>query len=597
MEASVSRPAAASPWTRAVDLLERLPASPLFAYGSIFAIQAKVLWGIWIYRDLSPGDTGSYFDMARNWAQHFLVDPAFYPAYHVLWGSMTWVIPDPYSVTIVHRVLIVFGTTLLLLAVLRRLLTPGIAWALALWWAVLPVNYDVLYEIHLFGALAGLAIALVALRWSGLAGRSAVFGLLLAASLLVRNEDIVAAFTFGVIWLGYEGWRLRKRSGPPVSRLAAAVVIPLLSFAALIGVLQWRSTSSESVFSQLSHKHRVNVCQAYAQELWQAGDRLVANPEAQCFAYTLRDFGVKFPSLPQAIADNPGAMARHFARNAKLVPAGLEVDLFNAKYGSTSEASNPDYIPVSNGSWVVLAGSIAVLAIIVSGVVLVWKDRRRWWDGWIRQRAWGWAAMVSLGSSALYAALLTRPRPSYMFPLSVLIFALIGMSLVVIVSRLGLPARWRAAIPVLAVAAFILVPPHYRHGYQNPQIGSGQRLKEAVSRLEPYRTLLTGGHTLLGEYPTTVACQYVGQTDPCWPVSWNNPIGQNLAPELAGKNEQSFSPRPIDVIYADEAVFREDPSVRSQLDRLVGHGWHEVSPASQGSNWMLLARDRRATSS
>src|SRR3954453_15358251 len=126
---------------------------------------------------------------------------------------------------------------------------------------------------------------------------------------------------------------------------------------------------------------------------------LAANPHAQCFEYTLRDFGVKFPSLLQAIEKNPGAMGRHFLTNAGLVPAGLEIDLFNAKYGSTSEASNPDYIPVHRGSWLVLGGSILVLVLLGTGAVLLWRERRRWWDEWIRERVWGWAAMAAMGTS------------------------------------------------------------------------------------------------------------------------------------------------------------------------------------------------------
>jgi hypothetical protein len=78
----------------AVDRLEREPGarklvvwldaaagSRLFAYGSVLLIQAKVLWGIWHYRDLSAGDTSNYFVMAAGWADHRWVDPLFSPLY------------------------------------------------------------------------------------------------------------------------------------------------------------------------------------------------------------------------------------------------------------------------------------------------------------------------------------------------------------------------------------------------------------------------------------------------------------------------------------------------------------------------------------
>src|SRR4051812_17280956 len=120
MEATVSRPAADATGTRLLDRLTRIAASAPFAYGSILAIQAKVLWGIWNYRDLTPGDTAAYFVAASQWADHLRVSAVFYPLYHVLWGSLMWIVSDPYAVTILHRILIAIGTTLLLLAVLRR---------------------------------------------------------------------------------------------------------------------------------------------------------------------------------------------------------------------------------------------------------------------------------------------------------------------------------------------------------------------------------------------------------------------------------------------------------------------------------------------
>jgi hypothetical protein len=535
--------------------------------------------------------------MASRWADHLLVDPGFYPLYHMLWGSMQWFVPDAYSVTILHRVLIALGTTALFLAVMRWLLTPGIAWALAVWWAVLPINYDVLYEIHLFGALAGLAIALVALRWSGLTGRAVTFGLLLSSALLVRNEYIVAAAVFGVIWGGYELWRVRQGTGLPWRTLAKAAAIPILAFAVLIGLASWRNGARGSVFSELSRKHEVNVCQVYAQSLWQNGDLLAHNPHAQCYLYTQRDFGQKYPSLTEAVAENPGAMARHFARNAKLIPAGLEIDFFNSKYGSIAEASNPDYIPINQGSWPVLAGSIGIVLVIVIGAVLIWTERRRWWEDWLRVRVWGWASLAAMATSAIYAALLTRPRPSYMFPLGILIFAALGMSLVAIARRLGVPERARALLLPLALVAVILIPSHYRDGYSNPQIGPGERLRTAVSRLDPYRSQIQGGHRgLLAVYPATSACEYVGRSDPCDPVSWNGDLAQSLGPELAGQEQENFEPIPVNLIYADEYVFTADPGMRSRLNGMVGHGWRRVAPSSPDAPWMLLARDPPSSS-
>ena len=35
--------------------------SRAFAYGSLLALQAKIVWGVWNWKDLTAGDTSSYF--------------------------------------------------------------------------------------------------------------------------------------------------------------------------------------------------------------------------------------------------------------------------------------------------------------------------------------------------------------------------------------------------------------------------------------------------------------------------------------------------------------------------------------------------------
>jgi len=338
----------------------------------------------------------------------------------------------------------------------------------------------------------------------------------------------------------------------------------------------------------------VNLCQVYAIGLWQSGDVRVPNPAAECGAYTLPDFGQARPSLTEATVENPGAIARHFARNADLLPGGLELGLFNAKFGSIAPASNPDYITVDRGSWLVLAGSIAVVVVIGIGAVLIWTDRRRWWEEWIRDRVWGWIVLAAMGSTALYAALQTRPRPSYLFPLTILVFAALGTSLLAIARRLGVGQGWRAVIPPLAAVALLLIPNHYRAGYANPQIGPGDRLEEAVSRLEPFRGELHGeDRGLLAVYPATDACNYVGRSDPCTGVTWNDPIGENLELELAGRNQNFFRTVPVDFVYADEYAYTADPGLQGRLNGLLRRGWHRLAPSSP-SGWMLLGRDRPA---
>jgi hypothetical protein len=67
-----------------------------------------------------------------------------------------------------------------------------------------------------------------------------------------------------------------------------------------------------------------------------------------------------------------------------------------------------------------------------------------------------------------------------------------------------------------------------------------------------------------------------------------------LTPELAGREQADIRSTPVDFIYADEAAFAEDPTLRSRLDELLSQGWRRVAPASP-SSWMLLERQGPAS--
>jgi len=97
----------------------------------------------------------------------------------------------------------------------------GIAWALAVWWAILPINYDVLYEVHLFALLPELVAVLIALAWTGLRMRAGVFAVLLASTFLMRNEVVIAVMVWAAAWIVYEV-RARRQGTPTAPRRHAS---------------------------------------------------------------------------------------------------------------------------------------------------------------------------------------------------------------------------------------------------------------------------------------------------------------------------------------------------------------------------------------
>ncbi|MFL5906010.1 MAG: hypothetical protein ACJ75Z_00245 [Solirubrobacterales bacterium] len=570
---------------RIFEGLDRVAESPWFAYGSILAIQAKLLCGIWRYRDLSPGDTSNYFIQAQAWADHRWVDPLFSPLYTSLWGTLLSFVHDIYATTIAHRVIIVLLVSLLVLVVLRRLLSPGIAWLIAVWWAVLPVNYDTLVEVHLFSLIPVLIAALVALRWSGRGMRAAVFGVLLVGAILQRNELVVAAG----VWLGicvvYElGERRGQERGTPVLRRVAPYALALVASFLLLLLSISRAPQELSVgewVDRAQYKQDFALCQHYAVGYQQRhhADGNIAWQHCQMFMQ--RDFDSPTPSFFEALASNPSAMATHFGWNLRLSPYAAQLALFDGISGSRRH--DPDYIPVHEGSALVLVASLALAVFLAVGLWLLWVRRRHWWEDWIRERAWGWAVLGSVGAMSIWVGITTHPRPSYLFPLSFSGMAVIGMCAMAIVDRWPGLGRLRAGLPVAAVLLVVLVPNHYRSGYSNPLFGPGRPVADMVSRLEPYRDRLAGSDTRLLARNAYEACNYLEPVSPCTPEQIGL-IGPGTATPAVWVDRQG-----IDLIYADEEMLSK-ASTRRILDRLQQEGWRRIAPAQPGTGWLLLGR-------
>src|SRR3954471_16692484 len=574
----------------AVARLDRVARSAWFAYGSIFLVQARVLWGIWRYRDLSGGDSSNYFVYATAWTHHRLVDPLFSPLYSVFWGSLRWVIDDPYAATIAHRVVIALAVTLLVLAVLRRLLSPGIAWALAAWWAILPVNYDTLNEVHLFSLIPILVAALVALRYAGPRMRGAVFGILLGGAVLQRNEILVAALIWLIVCAGYE-WRARRdahrrgEAATPLPRVLTPFGIATVTVALLAALVIWRSRivlSAGQWIDRAETKQEQALCQHYAVGYLQRRRADTSTGWVHCETFMQRDFGSATPSFFEALASNPGAMATHFRWNATLAPYEMQLALFDRSSGS--EFHDPDYVPVRTGSAIALAGSLFVLAFVVLGARLLWVERRRWWTTWIRERAWGWAVLGCAALLGIWVAITTHPRPAYVFSLNFALFAAIGMSAMAVADRWPATKRVRASIPVVALLLIVLIPSHYQRGYVNPLLGPGREAAAMVSRLEPYRSGLEGqGTTLLGPY-SFEACNYLVPDDPCR----GSRVGV-LGPSGTTPSEW-LDRNGVDLIYANRTNLA-DPTTRLALAALQRHGWRRIAPAHPGSaDWLFLGR-------
>jgi hypothetical protein len=485
MEVTVNPPLEVAPpsrWVRLGALVER----PWFAYLTILLLQLGIVRMSWQNRDLTSGDTSGYVLFAWSWITDWQVNFAWSPLYTAFYGSMFYLTSDVVTATMLHRLLIVCAAALLVCALMRRLLPAGIAWWITVWWVVLPINFNTLYEVHLFAVLPILAAWLAALAIPGPWGRGLCLGTLGGATVLVRAELSIAFLLFSLCCMVYEwrAWRTaRGRSGAVWRTQFLAYAVPLLAAAALCTFFYKRSMiKHQALRDTLSHKHTLNMSQVfsfgYQQRHPEAGSE---SPWDEFHDLMRRHFGVAELTLAKMIARNPRAVLEHVLWNFSLTPNGLQVLLFNA----TSGSENPDYAPVHTHSEYVLWLSALVGLVWCAGAYVLVRRREEWWQTWLQPRAMAWCAMLAVSAVSIAVIATQRPRPSYLFGLSITLMAATGTCLMVLAAKLRMP-RWLAGMTPFAMIAFVLAAPlAYQHRDHQPPT-----LQTLVQRMEPYKRLM-----------------------------------------------------------------------------------------------------------
>lgn len=554
------------------------------SYLLVALIQAKVLWNSWIYRDLTSGDTSYYFLLgAYPWYDKLADNIVWSPVYTSFYGSVLMLTGGQvYAATILHRIIIVMVATLGVLAVARRLLPPAIALLIALWWAVLPINFDTLYEVHLFALLPILAAWLLATSdtvWR----RGAALAMLLVATVLSRNELIVASFIYGIGCLIQE-IVARKRglvSGERAWEHYAVIYgIPLLVALAACLFFYWRSDTPYSVTKAMAEeKHTLNMCQVYAFG-YQQRHPWPLNPWTECQPLMQATFGDSLPTLRQMIQSNPSAVWEHFKWNLSLIPFGLQVALFDRMSGTI----NPDYSPVTS-SPSALYLSLATLALVGTAAAIALREGERW-RGWLLQRADAWSVMFAICCVAGPIILTQRPRPSYLFADTIIIMLVIGTALHVLVQRWRLESPLRVTATLGGLLLLVMIPPYY------PRHASGRPIHDNFEILEPFAPSLRkiDDRIVLGDYSTELA-NYSrfpkgSSLDYGVLVDWNRQEELSDFLDRRGINVAYFQPRTmaglLNELHARQLLLQPE----SQCWQRLGQG------RTQSGEWLLIRRDR-----
>jgi hypothetical protein len=565
----------------AADWLSR----PWPAYLSLLALQLKVLWGDWRYRDLTYGDTASYFRLAARWYEDGQVHIAWSPLYTAYFGSLRKLAADVYAIVEFHRLLVVFAVAALVLALTRRLLPAPIAWATAAWWTLLHVNFNVMYEVHLFSLLPTLGSLVLLASPPNPWRRGVALGILVASTALVRNELIVTTGLLAIICLAWEVWRGRPdradaRTSNSWNRRYAAYGLPVAVAIGLVLLFYSRSFVTGQPLSEASErKHRLNMCQVIAFSYQQRHPEWTGSPWTECQPLMQKLFAKEEPSLGEAIQRNPEAVVEHFVWNSRLLPDGIQVSLFNATFGSIS----PDFVRVPTGNIWALAASITVATLLAIGGVLLVKEWPHLWPTIVRPSLLGWLGLFSSAAVVFLIIPIERPRPEYLYPLTFTLMTVTGLSAYLILRKLASLQALHLAYPILVVSSLIAAPLHW-NGEHLPS----RPLLEQYRQLSPYADLIANPNAvfLKGAYAFEIY-SYLGRASGRtlgYTSLLNRPPGVS-AREILDRDK-------VNLFYLDEFMLTQmESNVAEQafLGDPGGHGWKVVALSDfPRRRWRLL---------
>ncbi len=463
-------------------ILSYLGESSWVAYAAIFLLQVKVMLYIWEYRDLTEGDTSYYYVEVFNWLDKFKGSIVWSPIYTGFLAILHRLLGVPFWVLIVTQIFVATSASIIILSLMRRLLPKHLAWVIAAWWVVLPINFDTVYNVHLFSALFPLALFVIAAYVNNIYGRGIVLGGLLFTAVLLRNE-YGALFLLWLLALGgYEIYRYHREEVFPSRRtIFFAYGAPLFLVVFLIGVFFARSVDTyPKMKKSIEVKHTLNVCQIYAFNRKQQGDSWKGNPWTDCDSIIKRDFGRTEVTFSQAFFLNPRAILRHIWWNIKLIPSGTQLALFNYYAGGP----NPDYLPAKRAPlvWVpfLLVLGFSGFAVVAGIVVPVLRKRQSFKDGF------AWLFLSSAALLALGVMIMQRPRPSYMFPYTLFLMALTGLGLDRLLELVRVDKAVKAWWPLCGILLILIVPSHYDADYVGNFGYKGQPFRQRYERLAPY---------------------------------------------------------------------------------------------------------------
>jgi len=364
--------------------------------------------------------------------------------------------------------------------------------------------------------------------------------------------------------------------------------VPLLVAALIVGAFAWLSLRrNPDIASSWKSKSDLTFCQHHALAYKQFHTDWTLSPWTECDRLLQDHFGKTSLTVIEALRLNPPAMLDHFGTNLNLLPRGMQVMLFNATYGYVS----PDVMMVPLRSRRALASSIALMALVLAGAILLYRDRRYWWPHCLRRRVWGWVALGSLAAGVLVSMLMIRPRPEYLYGPALLLMAGAGISVAAIGHHWPRLQRSRVLLPILVAGVLLLAPRHYAGSYGQGDPVAKRPLLREYRRIEPFRDAIArpGAVFMKGHYSTDI-WNYVFKQGPVKVLEYQGLGDRDPDTPL----DAYLSQQGVTVFYIDEGLLDDlerDPTAGRLLAAPESVGWEVIhSEDVPESRWILLRR-------
>lgn len=552
-------------------------------YLLITLLLLRIVWRMWRWKDLTNGDTSAYCIGAFQWAHRGWFDAitmVYSPLYVVFYSFFIATFKSAYAATIAHRLVILLILAWSIAGLCRVVLPRAIAWFIAAWWIILPINWNALYEVHLFGLIFFVLGSWVAGLKDLRVNRGLGLAAFLAGSLFVRNEFILATTLFGILIFISEIYEWRKRSSrgitwfPTISQVLGPSILVIIG-----GFALFHQSLSVSLSKAFKSRHLVNVGQVFAYGYQQRNSTWAKSPWVDYDGLMKEQFGKSEVTFSEAAQRNPWAMWEYVAWNFKLLPSGLQLALFNAYSGKHT----PDFIPQERNLLYARSLSCVVLGLAIAGLACLWRQRSFWSTYFNQRRRWCMAAMMTTLIPCLLAIVTQRPRPSYIFMTTLLLMIFFGLCLNAILRELRLYRGFNRVSPLFAFLVIALAHPPRGLTHET------RDLYEIYQRLYPYRQLFSDrANIFAAERFPMETCNYLGEGTRIELVSLNDSRESQTAAEFS----RFLAEHKVSLLYLDRDMLRR-PDVADWLSNREGNEWRVVARSDkEKSDWMLLCKSK-----